>query len=122
MAHDPGGSDWHFDLLDGLVDAQHRASHRVLHPVCRDDATDLGGGSYADTPTGLETGPTLGRQVYSQAVPLLCVICPLCSYFFVLCRLSHAGLLPLVRIVEDTKQDDAPVEVDGEVQAGPERS
>lgn len=42
MAHDPGGSDWHFGLLDWLVDAQHRASRRASHLVCEDDAADLG--------------------------------------------------------------------------------
>ena len=43
-------------------------------------------------------------------------------YFFVLYRLSAAGLLPLVRMVEATDKDDALVEDDMEVQAGPEWS
>lgn len=28
MAHNLGGSDWNFGLLDQLVDVQHRASRR----------------------------------------------------------------------------------------------
>ena len=38
----PGGSDWHFGLLDRLVDMQHRANRRVPHPVGGDDAAELG--------------------------------------------------------------------------------
>ena len=46
----------------------------------------------------------------------------LCTYFFVLCRLSEAGLLPLARMVEATDEDGAPVEDDGEVETALERS
>ena len=39
-----------------------------------------------------------------------------------LCRLSHAGLLPLARMVEATEEDGAPIDDGGEVQVGLERS
>ena len=55
-------------------------------------------------------------------MPLFCIVCALCTYFFVLCRLSRSGLLPLARMVEATEEDGGLVDDDGEVQAGPERS
>ena len=55
-------------------------------------------------------------------MPLFCIICPLCNYFFVLCWLSRAGLLPLARMVEATEEDGGLVDDDGAVQTGPEQS
>ena len=98
MAQDPSGSDWHFSLLDQLVDVQHRASRRVPHLVGGDDAAELG---VVRTRT-----PRRAWRLDPRWVE----------------RLSCSGLLPLARMVEATEEDGGLVDDDGEVQAGPERS
>ena len=109
------GSDWHFGLLDRLVDAQHRASRRVPHLVHEDEATDLGVVRTRTPQRAWRLDPRWVERFVRKLCRLFCVIYPLCTYFFVFCRLSLAGLLPLARMVEAIEEDDSLVDDDGAV-------